>query len=216
MTKINQKPIGILGGTFNPIHNGHLRLALELYERLDLAEVRLLPVGQPPHREQPTVSSQHRLELVEAAIMGVTGLSLDDRELRREGLSYMVDTLNSLRQDLPLRSLCLILGMDAFLGLPKWHQWQRLISLAHILVVNRPNSRLSDDNQTMQEFLKKYRTLNKKDLQTQKYGKIWIEEMPMLTISSTQIRDIIANGKNPHYLLPAIVLDKINTYKLYQ
>ncbi len=211
----DEKPIGILGGTFNPIHNGHLRLALELYERLDLAEVRLLPVGQPPHREQPSVSSELRLELVEAAIMGVTGLSLDDRELRREGLSYMVDTLNSLRQDLPLRSLCLILGMDAFLGLPKWHQWQRLISLAHILVVNRSNSRLSDDNQTMQEFLKKHRTFNKKDLQTQKYGKIWIEEMPMLTISSTQIRDIIANGKNPHYLLPDTVLDKINTYKLY-
>ena len=214
MTKINDKPIGILGGTFNPIHNGHLRLALELYERLDLAEVRLLPVGQPPHREQPSVSKQHRLELVETAIMGVTGLSLDDRELRREGLSYMVDTLNSLRQDLPQRSLCLILGMDAFLGLPQWHQWQRLISFAHILVVNRPNSRLSD-NETMQEFIKKHKTLNKKDLQTKKYGKIWIEEMPILSISSTQIRQIIAEGKNPHYLLPATVLDKINTYKLY-
>jgi len=214
MTEINDKPIGILGGTFNPIHHGHLRLALELYERLDLAEVRLLPAGQPPHREQPTVSNQHRLELVQLAIKGVTGLSVDDRELRREGPSYMVDTLNSLRQDFAQQPLCLILGMDAFLDLPQWHQWQRLITLAHILVVNRPNSQLSD-NQTMQDFLKKHRILNKKDLQTKNSGKIWIEEMPMLTISSTQIRHIIAAGKNPHYLLPPAVLEKINIYQLY-
>lgn len=214
MTKINDKPIGILGGTFNPIHHGHLRLALELYERLDLAEVRLLPAGQPPHREQPTVSNQHRLEMVQAAIKGVTGLSLDDRELRREGPSYMVDTLSSLRQDFPQRPLGLILGMDAFLDLPQWYQWQRLITLAHLFVVNRPNSQLSD-NQTMQEFLKKHRILNKQDLQIQKSGKIWIEEMPMLSISSTQIRNIIAAGKNPTFLLPPAVLEKINLYHLY-
>ena len=215
MTAKNDKPIGILGGTFNPIHHGHLRLAIELYERLDLAEVRLVPAKQPPHREQPSVSSEFRLELVKIAIMGVNGLSVDDRELRREGPSYMVDTLSSLRQEFPQRSLALILGMDAFLDLYQWHEWERLITLAHILVVNRPNSQLSDQNKTMQNFLKQHRISDKKDLQSEKFGKIWIEKMPMLTISSTQIRNIIAAGKNPTYLLPATVLEKINIYKLY-
>jgi nicotinate-nucleotide adenylyltransferase len=215
MTEINNKPIGILGGTFNPIHHGHLRLAIELYERLDLAEVRLLPAKQPPHRELPSVNSELRLELVQTAINGVTGLSVDDRELRREGPSYMVDTLNSLRQDFPQRPLGLILGMDAFLDLPQWYQWQRLITLAHLIVVNRPNSQLSD-NQTMQNFLKRHRISNQKDLQIKIAGKIWIEEMPMLTISSTQIRHIIAAGNNPSFLLPPAVLEKINIYKLYQ
>jgi len=119
---MNHKPIGILGGTFNPIHHGHLRLAIELYERLSLAEVRLIPSANPPHREQPTVSSQHRLEMVQAAIPNITGLTVDDRELRRDGFSYTVDTLASLREEYPDQPLCLILGMDAFIGLPRWYQ----------------------------------------------------------------------------------------------
>jgi nicotinate-nucleotide adenylyltransferase len=215
MTETNyKKAIGILGGTFNPIHHGHLRLAIELYERLDLAEVRLLPVGQPPHREQPTISNEYRLEMVQAAIIGVTGLSVDDRELRRKGPSYMVDTLSSLRKDFPQRPLCLILGMDAFLDLPQWYQWERLITLAHILVVNRINSQLYD-NQIMQNFLKKHRILKKEELQIEKSGKIWVEEILILDISSTQIRNIIAAGKNPNYLLPPAVLEKINSYHFY-
>jgi nicotinate-nucleotide adenylyltransferase len=117
MNPINNKPIGIFGGTFNPIHHGHLRLAIELYERLFLAEVRLIPSANPPHREPPAVSSQHRLEMVQAAIPEVTGLTVDDRELRREGFSYTVDTLASLRDEYPVQPLCLILGMDAFIGL---------------------------------------------------------------------------------------------------
>jgi len=134
----NNKPIGILGGTFNPIHHGHLRLALELYERLDLAKVLLIPSAYPPHRAQPSVSSQCRLEMVQAAIKGVKGLSVDDRELRRQRPSYTVDTLKSLREDYPYHSLCLILGMDAFLGLPSWHKWEQLITLAHFIVVTPP------------------------------------------------------------------------------
>ncbi|MDM8561987.1 nicotinate (nicotinamide) nucleotide adenylyltransferase [Candidatus Marithioploca araucensis] len=129
----NNKPIGILGGTFNPIHHGHLRLALELYERLDLAKVLLIPSAYPPHRAQPSVSSQCRLEMVQAAIKGVKGLSVDDRELRRQRPSYTVDTLKSLREDYPYHSLCLILGMDAFLGLPSWHILQMMVSGIQLL-----------------------------------------------------------------------------------
>jgi nicotinate-nucleotide adenylyltransferase len=210
----NGKPIGILGGTFNPIHHGHLRLALELYERLDLAEVRLIPSAHPPHREQPAVSSQRRLEMVQAAIKGVKGLSVDDRELRREGPSYMVDTLRSLRDDYPHRSLCLILGMDAFMGLPHWYQWERLITLAHFLVVRRPDTSLPDGH-VMQDFLKAHQANRFEDLRKQTSGAIWMEKIPELALSATQIRRIIAAGKNPRYLLPLAVLDIINIHQLY-
>ncbi len=211
----NKKPIGILGGTFNPIHHGHLRLALELYERLDLAQVRLLPSAHPPHREQPTVSSQQRLEMVQAAIAGVKGLNLDDRELRRQGPSYMVDTLSSLRDDYPHQPLCLILGMDAFMGLPHWHQWEQLITLAHLLVVRRPETAMPQ-GQFMQDFLKAHQANCFEELRKQSSGTIWMEKIPALAISATQIRRLIAAGKNPRYLLPRAVLDIINTHQLYR
>jgi nicotinate-nucleotide adenylyltransferase len=208
------KPIGVLGGTFNPIHHAHLRLALELYERLDLAEVRLIPSAQPPHRIAPTVSSQLRFEMVQAAIADVEGLNVDDRELRRTGLSYMVDTLSSLREDYSNRPLCLILGMDAFMGLPQWYQWKRLISLAHLLVVHRPGILLPDKH-LMQDFLKAHRANSAADLRNKIAGAVWIEEIPTFSISATQIRGLIAAGKNPHYLLPLTVLDIINSHQLY-
>ena len=210
-----KKPLGILGGTFNPIHHGHLRLALELYERLDLAEVRLLPSAHPPHREQPSVSSQLRLEMVQAAIKDVEGLSVDDRELRRTGFSYMVDTLSSLREDYPHCSLCLILGMDAFLGLPQWHKWERLITLANLLVVHRLGADLPEKH-TMQDFLKAYQADSHEALSKQTAGALWIEEIPVFNISATQIRGLIAAGKNTRYLLPVAVLDIINTHQLYR
>jgi nicotinate-nucleotide adenylyltransferase len=142
--------IGLLGGTFNPIHNGHLRLALEIYERLSLTEVRLIPSAQPPHRTIPSVSSELRLEMVQAAIAGVTGLTADDRELQRDGPSYMIDTLISLRAEYPDNPLCLILGSDAFMNLNSWHQSAQIINLAHIIVVRRPNTVLATQhiNQT--------------------------------------------------------------------
>jgi nicotinate-nucleotide adenylyltransferase len=200
--------IGILGGTFNPIHNGHLRLALEIYERLSLAQVRLIPSAQPPHRAVPSVTSQQRLEMVQAAIAGVTGLTADDRELQRNGPSYMVDTLFSLRAEYPDNPLCLILGSDAFINLNSWYQSTQIINLAHIIVVRRPNTVLATQhiNQTQ----------NLNQLHTNKAGKIWVEELPDIAISATQIRDLIAAGNNPNYLLPLAVLDIINHNRLYR
>jgi nicotinate-nucleotide adenylyltransferase len=213
----NDQPIGILGGTFNPIHHGHLRLALELYERLNLAEVRLIPSAYPPHREQPAVNSQCRLKMVQAAVEGIKTLNVDDRELRRTGFSYTVDTLKSLREDYPHRSLCLILGMDSFLNLPQWHQWEQLIKLAHLLVVRRQNVELPEQSKNMMwDFWKSHRIFDRKNLEQQKAGHIWLEEIPTLEISATQIRDIIASGKNPHYLLPLSVLEIITKNQLYR
>ncbi len=227
--------IGILGGTFNPIHNGHLRLAVELYERLNLAQVLFIPVAQPPHRKAPSVSSNMRLKMVQAAVSETDGLNVDDRELRRSGPSYTVDTLVSLRESYPNNPLGLILGMDTFLSLPTWHEWERLVTLAHLLVVQRPDCSITDQNvianflteyktftqndfmqNVMIDFLAEHRTFTQGDLTNQMVGKVWLTEIPSLTISATQIRSSIATGKNPHYLLPKTVLDIINTQQLYR
>lgn len=208
-------PIGLLGGTFDPIHHGHLRLAVELYERLELAEVRLIPSAIPPHRELPAVSAQLRLKMVQAAIQGVTGLRVDDRELRRQEPSYTVDTLTSFREEFPQRPLCLILGLDAFMGLSTWYQWERLITLAHLVVVRRMGTLLPETHQ-MQDFLQVHELHNSMALMQQPAGGIWIEEIPSLTISATQIRDLIATGRNPRYLLPLSVLEIIHTHQLYR
>ncbi len=210
----SEKAIGILGGTFDPIHHGHLRLAIELYERLDLAEVRLIPAAHPPHRSLPSASGPLRLKMVQAAISGTPELTVDERELQRSGPSYMVDTLKSLRNEYPHRPLGLILGMDAFMGLPRWYQWQHLITLAHLLVVHRLGTPWHS-NTTMQNLLSSHQTHNPDELRNQLLGRIFIAEIPALNISATQIRNLIAKGKNPHYLLPLTVLDIINHHRLY-
>ena len=134
-------PMGIFGGTFDPIHYAHLRTAFELQQALRLKEIRFLPAGNPPHRDQPVADAQLRLKMVELATAGQAGFVVDDREVRKEGPSYSVETLGELRHEYPDRSLCLIVGMDAFLSLPKWHQWQELLQLAHLVVAHRPGWR---------------------------------------------------------------------------
>jgi nicotinate-nucleotide adenylyltransferase len=141
---VDLSPMGILGGTFDPVHYGHLRTAYELMEAVDFAEVRFLPAGIPPHRDAPHADAPTRLAMVRAAIEGEPRFIVDDRELRREGPSYSVDTLLDLRAEHPHRSLCLMVGMDAFLGLPQWHQWRRILQLAHIVVAHRPGWRGPD------------------------------------------------------------------------
>ena len=137
-------PMGVFGGTFDPIHYGHLRTAFELMEAVHLSEVRFLPAGTPPHRETPEASAQERLAMVAAAIGGQPGFIVDDRELRREGPSYSVDTLLDLRAEFAHRSICLIVGMDAFLGLPQWYHWREILQLAHVVVAHRPGWRAPD------------------------------------------------------------------------
>ncbi|HEV7448137.1 MAG TPA: nicotinate-nucleotide adenylyltransferase, partial [Steroidobacteraceae bacterium] len=132
------QPIGLFGGTFDPIHYGHLRTAFELWQELRLSEVRFMPTGSPPHREQPYAAPELRLAMVKAAVASQPAFVVDDREIRRTGVSYSVDTLTEVRNEFPDRSLCLLLGMDAFLGLPNWHRWRELLDLAHIVVAHRP------------------------------------------------------------------------------
>lgn len=211
----SRKPIGLLGGTFDPVHNGHLRLAIELYERLDLAEVRLIPAARPPLRESPAATAELRCQMVQAAVADTVGLTVDTRELKRPGPSYMIDTLRSFRSEYPENSLCLILGMDAFMGLPQWHQWEQLIELAHLLIVRRPGKLLPMAHQ-MRDFLMTHQTTQSEDLFKKIQGVIWVEEIPALTISATQIRALLAAHRNPRYLLPKAVLELIEIHQLYR
>ena len=137
--------IGILGGTFDPIHYGHLRLADDVRRQLDLPEVRLIPAGEPPHREKPVASAPDRLAMTELGCAEFAGLSADDREIRRHGPSYTVLTLEELHEEQPMRPLLLLIGADAFAGLAGWHRWERLFTLAHFVVVERPGRPLDLD-----------------------------------------------------------------------
>ena len=207
-------PIGIFGGTFDPIHYGHLRTAFELLQALKLGELRFMPAGNPPHRESPIASADQRLAMVRAAIAGQPGFIVDDRETRREGPSYSVDTLATLRAEHPTRSLCLIVGMDAFLELPKWHQWRELLQLAHVVVAHRPGWRAPTMG-PLGEILVDRGTGSVEDLHQSLAGRIFIHLGTQVEISSTEVRRLIASGRNPRYLMPDAVCDIIATTSCY-
>lgn len=208
------KPIGILGGTFDPVHYGHLRSALEVLEELQLAQVRFIPSHTPPHRDAPLATPEQRLALVQHAIADQPGLVMDDRELTRRGPSYTRDTLACLRSDLDDTPLCLLLGMDAFVTLPTWHGWRELLQLAHIVVMHRPGSEptLADE---LKVLVASHRSDDGYALREQPAGRIVFQPVTQLDISATQIRCLLAQGKSPRYLLPDAVLAYIGEQRLY-
>jgi nicotinate-nucleotide adenylyltransferase len=208
-------PIGIFGGTFDPIHFGHLRTAFELLQALRLTEMRFMPAGNPPHREVTIASPEQRLAMVQAATQGQPGFTVDDREIRREGLSYSVDTMRTLRADFPDRALCLVVGMDAFLGLPKWHQWRELLELAHLVVAHRPGWRAPSMG-PLGELLVDRGTGRIGDLHEARNGCIYIHAVTQLEISSTELRKMIGGGRDPRYLMPDAVRDIIEQTGCYK
>ena len=197
-------PVGVFGGTFDPIHFGHLRTAFELLHALRLAEVRLVPAGNPPHRGVPLCDARHRLDMVRAAVADQPGLVVDDREVRREGPSYTVLTLRELREEAPGRPICLLLGMDAFLGLPQWHEWRSVFDLAHVVVAHRPGW-TAPDTGTLGELIAARGTLRVEDLHESVAGRVHVRPVTQLEISSTDLRDLIVAGQDPRYLLPDAV-----------
>ncbi|HEX5420693.1 MAG TPA: nicotinate-nucleotide adenylyltransferase [Gammaproteobacteria bacterium] len=195
--------IGIFGGTFDPVHYGHLRTGFELIERLALSELRFIPCAHPPHRPAPRTPGRLRLRMLQAAIRGEPRFVADGRELERPGPSYTVETLESLRADLPGRALCLVLGMDAFLGLPGWYRWQQLLELAHIVVAHRPGWQVPDTG-TLGELIRARRTASAAEL-AEGAGRIYVEPVTQLEISSTELRAGIQAGVDPRYLVPDLV-----------
>ncbi len=207
--------LGILGGTFDPVHCGHLRLAIEMRERLGLSRVHLIPVRVPPHRDAPHADPRSRLRMLEAAVRGAPELQVDDRELRREGPSYTVDTLISLREDYPEHSLCLLLGMDAFAGLASWHRWRELLELAHIGVAQRPGARAPLGGEAARLLEERRAPLEQRGLNQAPAGSIFVAEVPALDVSASRIRSLLAAGRSVRYLVPEATLDIILEDRIY-
>jgi len=211
--------IGILGGTFDPIHHGHLRLAEEAADQCALERVLLVPAALPNLRAAPRTSAEHRLAMARIAATGNPRLAVDARELARRGTSYTVDTLASLRDELGDETpLALILGADAFLRLPAWSRWRRLFELAHIVVANRPGYDLDAAASHVDGLGAEWHARHSADrlgLATRPAGAIGVIEIPPLAISATDLRDRIARGASARYLLPAGVLDYISAHHLY-
>lgn len=209
-----QQPIGVLGGTFDPVHNGHLRLAVDLQAMLALQEVRLIPSARPPHRGSPAASPGQRAKWLRVAIAEQPGVRLDDRELLRPGLSYTVDTLASLRADFPATPLCLIMGRDVFASLPEWHAWRQLFEYAHIILVERPgvDPALPDD---VVAELEHRAIADAGDLASTLAGRVHICHPPALEISASRIRNLLATGRSPRFLLPDVVLSDIMDAGVY-
>lgn len=199
--------IGVFGGTFDPVHFGHLRPALEVQQALGLEQVRFIPNRVPPHREQPWLTIEQRRELLDSALQEVPGFVLDARELEREGPSYMVDTLASLQQEFPAETLVLILGMDAFSGLHQWHQWSRILELCHLLVTTRPGYTWPE--QAELKVLESQRVNDVAALEQSSNGLILLQYVTQLDISSSLIRKQLQSGRDVRYLLPDRVREKL-------
>jgi nicotinate-nucleotide adenylyltransferase len=203
------QPIGIFGGTFDPIHFGHLRTGFELWQELKLSELRWLPTGNPlapraaDRRPGPAARDGARGGRGSA---GLRGRRSRDPPHRRA--SYSVDTLTELRNEFPERSLCLILGMDAFLGLPHWHRWREIVALAHVVVAHRPGWKAPTSG-PLGELMVDHGTGGVRDLHTARAGRIYVHAVTQLEISSTDLRNIITSGRDPRFLVPDAVREII-------
>lgn len=208
-------PLAVFGGTFNPVHNGHLRSALELVERLQLDGLGLMPCANPYHRDDPGCDALHRAAMVEAAVAGEPRLYCDRRELRRAGPTYTYDSLLELRAEAgEQRPLALVMGCDALLGLDRWHRWQHLLELAHVVVITRPGWELPESGAVAQ-WLRQHESSLDNSLARAPAGSVLLCALRPLPISSTDIRQQLADGRSARYLTPEPVLDYIHEHGLY-
>ena len=207
-------PIGIFGGTFDPIHYGHLRTALELLQRLSLAQVLFVPSARQPLRDPSVAPAATRLAMVRAAVREEPRFAVDTREFDRPGPSYTVDTLESLRGDHAQRSLCLLLGMDAFLSLPRWRRWEALAGLANIVVAHRPGWQPPAEG-ALARLVQRSGTANGADLHEHLAGRILVTPVTQIDVSASQIRAFAAAGEDPRFLVPDSVRDIIHETECY-
>lgn len=236
LTPHAQHAIGVFGGTFDPIHFGHLRMAEELAEALSLAEIRIIPAGQPPHRGAPRTPAAHRLEMARLAIAGNPRFKLDEREVRQARASYTVDTLADLRAELGHElPIWLLMGADAFLGLPTWKEWRRLFELANIAVAHRPGYALMHSDSLNAELRQELENRLVSEggrekgegknpeaphpspftLPPSPSGSILLKPITQLDIAATDIRTRLQEGRSARYLTPDSVLDYIQENNLY-
>ncbi|HEY8011347.1 MAG TPA: nicotinate-nucleotide adenylyltransferase [Rudaea sp.] len=209
------KPIAILGGTFDPVHNGHLRVAWEAAEALD-AEVRLMPAHVPPHRPAPVASAAQRVDMLRSALVGQSRLTLDTRELDRAGASYTVDTLRGMRVEVgDERSLILLVGADAFGGLPTWREWHALFDLAHIAMLTRPGRTEPWPAELVAEAGPR-RVRVASELRESACGKVLSLPVTPLDISASAVRALLADGREPRWLIPDALLADVEILRIYR
>ena len=202
----------ILGGTFDPVHHGHLRLASELQILLPQAEIRLMPSGQPPHRTPPQASAKHRLKMLQLAVVNSKNMTVDDFEVTKNSPSYSIETLFHLRQTIPKRAIIWVLGNDAYQELGRWQRVSELSNLCHLLVVNRAGN-YAQENKSCHGFSQ---VESLEQLHTKPAGLVFQLELPLLEISSTRIRQLIKNGNGARWLLPDVVNNYITFNSLYK
>ncbi len=207
----------IFGGTFDPIHNGHLRLSLSVTDELELDEIFLMPAKVPPHRPAPDTSIEKRIEMLEIATKICPKLKIDLRELKREGPSYTIDTLKQMREELGNEQpIAIVIGMDSFLQFNKWHKWQEIIKLCHIIIAPRPNFSFEIDNKDINDLYNLHKTDNILDLKSSPAGSIYIlKNAQKLEVSATQIRELFCQGKSAQFLIPDLIFDYILKNRLY-
>ena len=209
--------IGIFGGTFDPVHLGHIKPALDVKQRLALDELRFIPCSIPAHRAMPVATAEQRLTMLHAAIDGYEGCIVDERELNRQGVSYMVDTLQSLHDELKGSALCLIIGMDAFYNLHQWHQWQKLFELANCIVTYRPGCEFNLDalHPDLVTVVKQRQVDSEKIFIEKDSGALLFMPVTQLDISATEVRQRIKQQQSIDELVPAAVKNIIQQQQLY-
>lgn len=210
----SKEPLALFGGTFDPVHYGHLRCADEARQKLGLKYLYLLPSGRPPHRDMPRATVKQRLDMLQLACPEFPHLLVDDRETRRNGPSYMVDTLQELRTGFEDRPLLLLIGQDAANLLHTWFQWEQLFALAHIVVLTRPGA----ETHYIPELVKQMQTRaasNVQELHSSKAGLVLHLEVESIDVSASGIQSAIRSGGSPRAMLPAAVLHYINQNRLY-
>ena len=208
-----QPPLGFLGGAFDPIHIGHLRGAMAVRETLDLERVDLIPAAQSPLKDQASVDAVHRLAMLERAVAGLPDIAVDARELDRPGPSYTADTLEDLRFEHGAeRPLVWIIGADILASLPQWSRWRELLDFAHLVVMGRPDAEphLSEVSAWLEE-----NKIDKAGLLSQPSGGVFMLAQPLLDISSSDIRAMMAEGRDPRFLLPDGVMEYISDHALF-
>lgn len=211
----NLTPIGILGGTFDPIHLGHIKIAEAAKQKCGLQKIIFIPCNIPAHRYKPCATAAQRLKMTQLAIKDHPNFIADDREIKRTGTSFMLDTLKSLKQDYPDNPLVLILGLDAFAGLDTWHQWEKLIDYAHLVIVNRAGVKI-ELPVPIKTLLQTTEVFDTKALQTKQNGLIYQLHIKPILISATKIRQQLQAQETPIDTLPENVYNYIRKKEIYQ
>lgn len=210
----SNEPLAYFGGTFDPVHYGHLRCADEAREKLGLKNLYLLPAGIPPHRASPQTTTRQRLDMLQLAQMEFPALKIDERETHREGPSYMVETLQELRAGFPQHPLLLLIGQDAANLLHTWFHWQELFSLAHIVILTRP-SITREYRQDVAEQIQRRLHVDPQKLLCSQAGGVLQLEVVSIDVSATNIKELIRQGRPLGSMMPAAVIDYINKNRLY-